>query len=129
MLKACPWCGRIHEKRFDCGKRPVHSKFSAQNAFRSTKAWQRKRAWIRARDMNLCRWCLHEGKIEYNNLSVHHIEPLEEAWEERLEDENLITLCSNCHELAEAGKIPRKTLHEMTKEPAKLSPQPRQAKI
>lgn len=122
MLKACPYCGRIHDKKFDCGKRPTFGRYQQQDAFRSTQAWQRKRAWIRERDMHLCRWCLTLGRLSYANLSVHHIEPLHEAWGERLEDSNLITLCSPCHEQAEAGKISRAALHELTHTPPQLSP-------
>ena len=54
MLKACPYCGRIHDKKYDCGKRPTFGRYQQQDAFRSTQAWQRKRAWIRERDMHLC---------------------------------------------------------------------------
>lgn len=129
MLKACPYCGRIHERGFDCGKRPVYSRFQKQDAFRSTKAWQRKRACIRERDLHLCRWCLTKGRLSYTDLSVHHIEPLQEAWELRLEENNLITLCSGCHEQAEAGKIPRTVLHELTKIPPQLSPRARRDKF
>ena len=129
MLKACPYCGRIHDKKFDCGKRPTFGRYQQQDAFRSTQAWQHKRAWIRERDMHLCRWCLTLGRLSYTNLSVHHIEPLHEAWGERLEDSNLITLCSPCHEQAEAGKIPRAALHELTHTPPQLSPRPRRDKF
>ena len=129
MLKACPYCGRIHDKQFDCGKRPTFGRYQQQDAFRSTQAWQRKRAWIRERDMHLCRWCLTLGRLSYTNLSVHHIEPLHEAWGERLEDSNLITLCSPCHEQAEAGKISRAALHELTHTPPQLSPRPRRDKF
>lgn len=38
-------------------------------------------------------------------LEVHHIRPLREAWEHRLDIENCLTLCQACHELAERGEI------------------------
>ena len=102
---------------------------AGRRSFRSTQAWQHKRAWIRERDMHLCRWCLTLGRLSYTNLSVHHIEPLHEAWGERLDDSNLITLCSPCHEQAEAGKISRAALHELTHTPPQLSPRPRRDKF
>lgn len=52
------------------------------------------------------------------DLSVHHIEPLEERFDLRLENDNLVTCCSRHHEMAEAGKIPREYLHAL----AQVSP-------
>lgn len=76
---------------------------------------------IRERDNYLCQCCLHgldgQGKrITTEGLEVHHIESLSEDWNERLADDNLITLCKDCHELAEAGKIDRDELHRIAKE-------------
>ena len=71
--------------------------------------------------------CLASGRLTYCGLSVHHIEPLEEAWDLRLDENNLITLCSHHHEQAEAGKLPRAMLHELTLAPLLLSPRHKQA--
>ena len=56
MLKACPYCGRIHDTRFDCGQRPARRKSGGRvDAFRGSNAWKIKRDAIRSRDLNLCR--------------------------------------------------------------------------
>ena len=130
MLKSCQYCGRIHDTHYDCGRRPKSDrKPDAADRFRWTKQWQRKREQIRERDRSLCRWCLEKGRLSCEGLSVHHIEPLSEAWDMRLEDDNLITLCSGCHEEAEQGRIPRSKLHELTgQEPCLASPLPRTGK-
>lgn len=62
------------------------------------------------RDLYLCVACRHllPGTIrQFNNedLSVHHIRPLNTNYELRLNDENLITLCRNHHEMAEKCEI------------------------
>jgi len=49
----------------------------------------------------------------YTNLEVHHIIPIEEDWDKRLDDDNLITLSEEYHEKAERGEIPRETLIEI----------------
>jgi 5-methylcytosine-specific restriction endonuclease McrA len=49
-------------------------------------------------------------RISTENLQVHHIIPLKTDRNEALNNENLITLCETCHELAEAGKISREKL-------------------
>lgn len=124
MLKACPYCGRVHDRKYDCGRKPVQGKrWKEQDTFRSSRAWQRKRAEIRERDLNLCRMCLAQGKLVCEDLSVHHIVPLEQSAALRLDDSNLITLCSRCHELAEAGRIRQDYLRGLTMAAPELPPE------
>ena len=72
-------------------------------------------ARVKERDHYLCRMCLAEGRITRDNLSVHHIVPLHEQFDLRLDDENLVTLCGKCHRLADAGAISREKLREIVK--------------
>ena len=129
MLKACQYCGRIHAKDYDCGKKPKkeYKRFrknadpSQADRFRWSSIWKRKAERIKQRDMFLCRACLAElegteRKYNSNDLSVHHIDPLEQAYELRLVDSNLITLCSMHHKRAEDGDINKETLKRLTKE-------------
>jgi len=51
---------------------------------------------------------------------VHHIEPIANAWDKRLEDDNLISLCRYHHELAEKGTIPAKELKSIILESTPL---------
>ena len=44
---------------------------------------------------------------------MHHIIPLEEDYNKRLDSDNLITLCRYHHELAEKGEISREELQEI----------------
>lgn len=112
MLKACKYCGRIHDRKFDCGKRPQRRKENTEvDKFRWSKVWQRKREEIRERDHNLCQACIRglcgtERTFNYEDLSVHHAVPAAVDWDKRLDNDNLITLCSMHHEMAEAGQIP-----------------------
>lgn len=116
-LKSCPYCGRIHDRQYDCGKRPVYKRRTIQDKYRDTYAWQCKRKEINERDYFLCRYCLLSGNITVNNLSVHHIEPLKERPDLQDDDDNLITLCDICHKKAEAGLINRNLLHLLTQSP------------
>lgn len=112
VLRSCKYCGRIHDRRHDCGRKPKYKKrFTNIDGFRSTAAWQKKREQIRQRDMNLCQICIRNlyGTIQqytYDGLSVHHAEPVEQAWNKRLDDDNLLLVCDMHHEMAEAGEIP-----------------------
>ena len=55
----------------------------------------------------MCQVCIRQSEIKYNphNLEVHHIVGLRNDYNKRLDNDNLITLCREHHEMAEAGKI------------------------
>jgi 5-methylcytosine-specific restriction endonuclease McrA len=113
MLKSCKYCNRIHDSRFDCGQKPVRKKmrYSQQDYFRRSQAWTDKANEIKRRDHYLCQVCFRKlyhtsRQLTYENLSVHHAIPIKKDWEKRLDNHNLITLCSMHHEMAERGAIP-----------------------
>lgn len=60
--------------------------------FRSSQQWKNKRAEILLRDNNCCKICGNNTKLQ-----VHHIYSLDSYPELKLENSNLITLCTNCH--------------------------------
>ena len=124
MLRSCPYCGMIHPKGYRCPRRPKrqrqHNKRFA--AFRSSWAWQQKRQKILERDFHLCRICNAGGYGAFRvssdaELQVHHIVPLEEREDLRLEEDNLIALCAQHHRMADDGKIPRSLLQELVHTP------------
>ena len=133
MERSCKYCGKRHPLAHTCAHKPVQVQSAAARrdvrevSFRNTKRWQRKRDEIRERDRNLCRVCLERGVIIYDRLSVHHIVPLSENWETRLDNDNLLTLCSQCHAFADVGRLERGTLLDIarsTPDFAQLVPSP-----
>lgn len=122
MLKSCRYCGRIHDSKFICPKKPQRKKFETeQNSFRSSGTWKRKSLNIRKRDGFLCQVCIrkrHSTVNQYNSkdLEVHHITPIATDYDARLDNDNLITLCKRHHEMAERGQILAKELQEIAKE-------------
>ena len=121
MLKACKYCGHIHAKDYICDKKPqsIYIRNKDILVFRNSTLWQNKRDVIKSKDKYLCQACLHNlfgtmQRLTTTNLSVHHIKPLHKAWDLRLDDANLITLCDYHHELAEAGTITEQQLYEIT---------------
>lgn len=122
MKKSCPYCGRIHEKNFNCGKRPQKKKLRyKKDSFRSTAVWQHKREEIKQRDNYMCQICFRQlyqtiERFNAEDISVHHNIPLEEDYEKRLDNDNLITLCSYHHELAENQTIPRSLIRKIIAE-------------
>mgnify|MGYP003491423993 FL=1 len=112
--RSCPRCGRIHKYNEPCPIRKVnYSKDTKENGFRSTRQWRNKSLQIRELSGNVCAVCLDLGMITYNNLEVHHIEPLEDRFDLRLEDSNLICLCSEHHHQAERGEIDKSYLKRL----------------
>lgn len=62
---------------------------------------RRNRKYIVARDNCSCQLC---GVVKQSyRLKVHHIFPFKDNKELRLDSENLITLCRNCHTLVHGG--------------------------
>lgn len=122
MLKSCAYCGRIHDTKYDCGKKPQkQKKITYIDRFRSSRRWRDKREQIRARDLNLCQICIRnlydtDRQYNYEELSVHHAISLEKNFERRLDDDNLITACSKHHEMAESGIIPYEEIKKIIDE-------------
>lgn len=71
----------------------------------------------------MCQICvrkLYGTKRQYNvdNIEVHHIVPIAEDYDKRLDDSNLICLCGRHHEQAEVGEIARVELIKIAHEQA-----------
>lgn len=114
MLKSCKYCGRIHDRKYDCGKRPQRKRIVNDNeAGRYTTAWRKKSEDIKERSNYLCAVCQSINVLTYNQLEVHHIDKLTEHPERLLDDSNLICLCKDHHRDAEKGKIDKLLLFSL----------------
>ena len=113
MLKSCGKCGRIHDSSFMCNAN--RNERTKEQAFRSTNPWRRKSIEVRKAAQYLCEVCRDNGLYNCYNLSVHHITPLTEDESQALDDDNLVCLCGEHHEQAEAGKIDRNYLRSLAK--------------
>lgn len=117
MRKSCRYCGGTHAIGEECAlappkwQRPPRS--TAAAAFRRTHAWTRKALQIKQRDMFLCKCCMMDGIVTTDELEAHHIVPIEENYDLRLDDDNIITLCSRHHRLADSGRISREQLRDL----------------
>jgi len=60
------------------------------------KKWEKKRIAILKRDNYLCRECKRYGKTT-PATTVHHILPIEQRPDLKLNNINLISLCNECH--------------------------------
>lgn len=104
MLTSCQYCGKIHEKKYICDKKRKAQeerwkKKRETKAFRFRKSyeWTQKSREIRERDHYMCLCCqagLEKTYKKFNTeeLDVHHIIPIEEDFNLRLSDDNLITM-------------------------------------
>jgi 5-methylcytosine-specific restriction endonuclease McrA len=119
MLISCSYCNRLHNRGEICANRPKNNSRKKETniitKFRSSRIWAKKRDEIKSYDLFLCRTCFEKGTYVWQKLEVHHIRPISKAWHKRLENSNLITLCSACHKLAENGNIKESYLSELAK--------------
>lgn len=116
MLRSCKRCGRIHEAGECPLKKEPQKKYerdSESDRFRNRSIWRRKSKQIKEDAQELCEVCRDKGKYVYMNLSVHHITAIKDDKGQALDDNNLICLCSVCHELAEAGVISSDYLRDL----------------
>lgn len=124
MLKSCQYCGKIHDKKYICREKEQamrkrqRKRYNEKESFRGTETWKNKREEIRKRDCQVCQVCIRglfdpDRMFETDDLSVHHAVSVEEDYEKRLDDDNLITLCGKHHEMAESGEIPLELIKEI----------------
>ncbi len=116
MLKSCKYCGRIHDSKFDCGRKPK-SKYKRKESeqIRYTTPMKRKSVEIKESANYLCEVCRDKGKFVTSGLETHHIEKLVDRPDLALDNNNLICLCRNCHEQAEKGYIDVSYLRELAR--------------
>ena len=67
-----------------------------RGSFYDSAAWAHKRAAILRRDRYLCRECARYGRRTPATV-VHHILPVEQRPDLRLDLDNLVSLCDPCH--------------------------------
>ena len=104
MLISCRYCGRIHERSFDCGKRPARSgKRKEKEKIRQKARVKKKMEQVKKDAGYLCEYCLSQGRLTYTDLQTHHIIKLTQRPDLAVEDTNLVVLCHSCHEKAEKG--------------------------
>lgn len=77
------------------------------DAFYKRRKWQRKRIVILKRDGYLCQRCKRYGKI-VEATTVHHIKHLDEFPELAYDNDNLISLCKDCHGKEHPEKLRKK---------------------
>lgn len=87
-------------------KKPWHSKVYADSQDEIPDNWKQIRQWVLIRDNHICYRCGQKGG---RNLTVHHIIPRSVGG--TYEMENLITLCSPCHDFVELEEF--RTLAEI----------------
>lgn len=119
MFKVCSRCGGIHDFNAGPCQAGRTKKDTEAVRFRNTSRWQRKRKEIRERDKHLCQVCLIDAydtqrMYTYDNIEVNHIIPIKEDINKALDNNNLISLCSSHHKMADKGQIPRAVLIALT---------------
>ncbi len=113
-LRSCKYCGRVHSSDYRCAAAPRREKEPTEiTKLRTCRRWDKVRREAYERDHYLCRVCLAQGVLNDQGLEAHHITPLREDTELAYDLDNIITLCTAHHKLAEAGVFSRKTLRAL----------------
>ena len=123
MYKTCSRSGIVPEDHI-CPYRRHRTKDRSEKAdkFRKSTRWTNKSIQIRQRDKYLCQLCIRGLYNTYNlytykGVEVHHIIPINEDYDKRLDDDNLISLCQMHHKMADNNEIPREILQKIVSPP------------
>ena len=87
------------QKLSKLARQPATIKLSKKerDVFYKSKEWARLAAEVKARDNFECQVCKAQGGLQRSKLIAHHIEPLSNAYDKRLDKDNLVTVCHACH--------------------------------
>lgn len=75
-----------------------------RNHFYWSSEWRKLSARVKERDNYECQVCKSEGLVTLDKLLVHHIKPVEFYPEDKLNAENLIVVCLECHNRIHYGE-------------------------
>ena len=121
-LVSCSHCGVVR-RGHTCPYRKTRKKTSDKKSdrFRHSNVWTTKSLEIRTRDKFLCQLCIRNlyntlDFLNYKNVDVHHITPIEEDYNRRLDNDNLVSLCRYHHKMADDGIIPKDELYKIAEE-------------
>ena len=106
----CKHCLKIHDREYECDakskykrdknrcrKNSMSSDKKIIDRFYSTSEWRKCREEMMKEANYLCEMCLEFGKITYNDLHVHHVVKVKDNWNKRIDKDNLIVVCPDCH--------------------------------
>lgn len=83
-------------KRYDKEVRNNNSNIKYKK-FYDSSAWRLLSDIIYIKYNGLCIYCLIEYGLIVDADTIHHITELKEDWSKRLEEDNLMPLCHDCH--------------------------------
>lgn len=116
----CAYCGIVERGNHNCPYKPKAKpkESTEQRRFRNSQAWVKKSTEIKEKAMYLCEVCIDDkyytiNQFNFKNLETHHIEALNENYNRRLDNMNLVVLCQAHHKMAEKGDIPKEYLFEL----------------
>lgn len=99
QIQTAEWVHRIQE----------HSPHGIKGFYR-TYAWKKKRAKILIRDKGACQECKRRGRYRAAEV-VHHIKHLQDEPGLALTDDNLESVCKECHEMLHPERNRKRNLY------------------
>lgn len=104
----CPSCSKEGYRNYNKYKRDVKSA-----KFYNSPEWIQLRNYINRKYNWICVKCLVE-EVEIRPVdAVHHIEPVKSNYKLRLKEDNLIPLCSQCHNRIDHNNYTEKEKEEL----------------
>ena len=78
-------------------RRAMKNHDNKEQVFYASLSWRRLRKYMLSKCKGICLYCLLEKNEFREAKDVHHIVTLKEDWDKRLDVDNLVCLCRECH--------------------------------
>lgn len=123
MLKSCSYCLKVHDSKKVCPKKHkakidykkkkenLSEVNQRENRFYSSTRWQKFRDSIMKENGYRCEVCyqVFDDRRKFTVAEeLHHVEYIRDAWDKRMDEENVICLCHNHHKLIHKNNIRNK---------------------
>lgn len=115
-LRACVYCGQVHEVDFKCKLKPKvdYAKYKKDyDKLRNKKAWARLAEAVKRDSNYLCEVCFDKGRLIADGLESHHIVKIKDNPDLFLDEQNIVCLCKYCHKMADRGELDKDYLREL----------------
>ena len=120
MLKSCSYCFKVHDTKEVCPKKPkakidyqkkrenLSEVNQKENRFYSSTRWQKFRDDImqdRGYRCEVCTYVFNDRRKFTVAEELHHVEYIRDAWDKRLDEDNVVCLCHEHHKLIHKNNI------------------------
>ena len=108
----CKHCLKVHDREHECDAKKKHRRMKQQarrndnrykvyNDCYNTSRWKKVREQVLKDSNYMCEVCMELGKLNHEDIQVHHVEKVKNNVEKMYDIDNLIVVCREHHNIIE----------------------------